>query len=39
MGILQRAGLVASHRIGRWTYYKREDGRIEELPALLRDAL
>jgi DNA-binding transcriptional ArsR family regulator len=39
MGVLQRAGLVSSRRIGRWTYYKREDERIAELPALLRDGL
>jgi ArsR family transcriptional regulator len=39
MGVLQRAGLVSSRRIGRWTYFKREDERIGELPALLRDSL
>ncbi len=39
MGILHRAGLVSSHRIGRWTYYKREDGRLDGLPALLREAI
>ncbi len=39
MGVLQRAGLVSSRRIGRWTYYKREGERIGELPALLRDGL
>jgi DNA-binding transcriptional ArsR family regulator len=39
MGILQRAGLVSSRRIGRWTYFKREDERIASLPALLRDGL
>lgn len=36
MGILRRAGLVSSRRIGRWTYYKREDDRMAELPTLLR---
>ncbi len=35
MGILRRAGLVSSRRIGRWTYYKREDDRMAELPTLL----
>ncbi len=35
MGILQRAGLVSSRRIGRWTYYKREDERIAALPSLV----
>ena len=39
MGVLQRAGLVSSRRIGRWTYFRREDERIGELPALLRDGL
>jgi ArsR family transcriptional regulator len=39
MGVLQRAGLVSSRRIGRWTYFKREDERIGELPALLRVSL
>ncbi len=39
MGILQRAGLVSSRRIGRWTYFKREDELLDELPALLRDGL
>src|SRR4051812_3419680 len=30
MGILQRAGLVSSRRIGRWTYYRREGDRLAE---------
>jgi DNA-binding transcriptional ArsR family regulator len=39
MGVLQRAGLVSSRRIGRWTYFKRDTDRIGELPAMLRDGL
>lgn len=39
MGVLQRAGLVSSRRIGRWTYFKRDEDRIGELPALLGDSL
>lgn len=39
MSVLQRAGLVESTRIGPWTYYRRDEGRIEELPELLGQAL
>lgn len=39
MSVLQRAGLVESTRIGAWTYYRRDEARIEELPALLGEAL
>ncbi|MET3923234.1 metalloregulator ArsR/SmtB family transcription factor [Arthrobacter sp. UYEF20] len=31
MAILQRAGLVTSHRIGQWTHYQRNEKRIGEL--------
>jgi ArsR family transcriptional regulator len=39
MSVLQRAGLVESARIGQWTYYRRNDARIRELPDLLSSAL
>jgi DNA-binding transcriptional ArsR family regulator len=39
MAVLQRAGLVQSRRIGSWTYYRRNDTRIGELPDLLRSSL
>lgn len=39
MSVLQRAGLVESARIGQWTYYRRNDARIRELPDLLGSAL
>jgi DNA-binding transcriptional ArsR family regulator len=39
MSVLQRAGLVESTRIGSWTYYRRNEARIEELPELLRNRL
>ena len=39
MSVLQRAGLVESTRIGPWTYYRRDDARIAELPEMLGDAL
>lgn len=35
MAVLQRAGLVESTRIGPWTYYRRNDARIDALPQLL----
>jgi len=39
MSTLQRAGLVQSTRIGPWTYYRRDDARIEALPDMLGEAL
>lgn len=39
MAVLQRAGLVESTRIGQWTYYRRNEGRIATLPELLRTSL
>ena len=34
MSALERAGLVTSTRVGKWTHYRRNDTRIEQL---LRD--
>lgn len=31
MALLQRAGLVSSHRIGQWTYYRRNEERIRQV--------
>jgi ArsR family transcriptional regulator len=39
MSVLQRAGLVQSTRIGQWTYYRRNDTRIAELPTLFSRTL
>jgi ArsR family transcriptional regulator len=39
MATLQRAGLVTSQRIGQWTYYRRNDARIAELPQRLQTEL
>jgi DNA-binding transcriptional ArsR family regulator len=39
MSVLQRAGLVESTRIGPWTYYRRNEERIAELPDRLEGAL
>ena len=35
MSVLQRAGLVESTRIGAWTYYRRNDAKVDALPDLL----
>ncbi|MFF2090900.1 ArsR/SmtB family transcription factor [Paenibacillus sp. NPDC058174] len=34
--ILQRAGLITSERIGKYTYYKRDEEKIREAIALLK---
>ncbi|GAA2456679.1 metalloregulator ArsR/SmtB family transcription factor [Actinomadura vinacea] len=31
MSTLERAGLVASTRVGKWTHYRRDEGRIAQL--------
>jgi DNA-binding transcriptional ArsR family regulator len=39
MAELQRAGLVHSTRVGKWTHYKRDEQRIAELVEILGQAL
>jgi ArsR family transcriptional regulator len=39
VGVLQRAGLVESTRIGPWTYYRRNDATVDALPDLLGSRL
>jgi DNA-binding transcriptional ArsR family regulator len=39
MASLQRAGLVRSRRIGQWTYYRRDEGRIDAVADRLRTEL
>jgi ArsR family transcriptional regulator len=39
MSVLQRAGLVESTRIGPWTYYRRNDTKVDALPDLLGSRL
>ncbi len=39
MAVLQRAGLVECSRIGQWTYYRRNDARVEQLSALIGQSL
>jgi ArsR family transcriptional regulator len=36
---LERAGLVRSTRVGKWTHYRRDEERIAELVALLGQTL
>jgi DNA-binding transcriptional ArsR family regulator len=35
MSVLERAGLIEGRRIGPWTYYRRNDARIDRLPDLV----
>ncbi|EOD68230.1 ArsR/SmtB family transcription factor [Amycolatopsis vancoresmycina] len=39
MAELQRAGLVRATRVGKWTYYQRDEARIAELVATLGRSL
>lgn len=39
MASLQRAGLVRATRVGKWTYYKRDEARIAEILAILGRSL
>ncbi len=39
MSVLQRAGLVESTRMGPWTYYRRDEGRIARLREQLGERL
>ena len=39
MAELERAGLVRSTRVGKWTHYKRDEDRISELVAALGQTL
>ncbi|WP_191556755.1 ArsR/SmtB family transcription factor [Metabacillus idriensis] len=36
LSILQKAGLVSSTRIGKWTYYKRNEENIRQLAEFIR---
>jgi ArsR family transcriptional regulator len=36
---LERAGLVRSTRVGKWTHYKRDEQRISELLSTLGNTL
>lgn len=39
MAELERAGLVRSTRVGKWTHYKRDEARIAALLAALRETI
>jgi DNA-binding transcriptional ArsR family regulator len=39
MAELERAGLVQSTRVGKWTHYKRDEPRIAQLVAVLGQTL
>jgi DNA-binding transcriptional ArsR family regulator len=39
MAELERAGMVQATRVGKWTHYKRDEQRISELVAALRQSL
>jgi len=39
MGSLERAGLVSSTRVGKWTHYRRNDALVEELVERLRQSI
>lgn len=39
LAILQRAGLVQTHRIGKWTYYRRDETAIAEFIQRLQKEL
>jgi ArsR family transcriptional regulator len=39
MAELERAGLVQSTRVGKWTHYKRDEQRIAQLVAVLGQTL
>lgn len=36
LAILQRAGLVQTHRVGKWTYYRRDESAIAEFTRQLQ---
>lgn len=39
MALLERAGLVRSTRVGKWTHYRRDEERIAQLVAVLGRSL
>ena len=36
---LERAGLVSSKRVGRWTFYRRDEPTIDQAKRLLQDSI
>lgn len=39
LSILQRTGLIASTRVGQWTYYKRNEEAFKKLSILIEKAI
>ncbi|MBZ4323879.1 helix-turn-helix domain-containing protein [Streptomyces sp. SCA2-4] len=39
MAALERAGLVRSTRVGKWTHYRRDEGRLRRLSDAIGDHL
>ncbi|MDT3416224.1 DNA-binding transcriptional ArsR family regulator [Brevibacillus aydinogluensis] len=39
LSILQRAGLIRTNRIGKYTYYKRNEEKIKEIADYLHQTL
>ncbi|MGK5639416.1 ArsR/SmtB family transcription factor [Streptomyces sp. URMC 126] len=39
MAALERAGLVRSTRVGKWTHYRRDEGRLRRLSDAIGDQL
>jgi DNA-binding transcriptional ArsR family regulator len=39
MGLLERAGLVRSTRVGKWTHYRRNDADVDELLRRLQHSI
>jgi DNA-binding transcriptional ArsR family regulator len=39
LGILQRAGLLIATRIGKWTYYRRDEEAIAEFISVLKEGI
>ncbi len=39
LDIMQRAGLLESIRVGRWTYYRRKEDNIQKLAELIQEGL
>ncbi|MDT9699840.1 metalloregulator ArsR/SmtB family transcription factor [Streptomyces sp. P17] len=35
MATLERAGLVRSTRVGKWTHYRRDEGRLKQLAGVI----
>ena len=38
LSLLQKCGLIEATRVGQWTYYKRNEGAIETLNKLIKEA-